>query len=388
MTRTQTLPMTVSPTPRARPYWLIAGLTLVAAPAMASLFNSFSGTLPAGFDQGAALDKRNAIWDSRILPTQYPIGRYPSDFSVACRSLLAMPGSLLTLNRTFGSAHGASSSTLSAEEMPPKVISLRGRPRTKFLHPIGTVAKIRFVPAENHPFTGLFAPVYRAPDVSPIDEIQHQANDEARSGVPGLVRLSLAVPLVPGAPFIPALALKLFVDRNPSANTVALHSFLGQGGDHNFFRHTLSTRVPAPNSLLLQPGLAWFGLFTPNARHVGTAEFVRLNRFGLAETKPVVPEFLEFEPNSTHREVDASGNQILWTGLAEWYDLQLSQLGPAVDFRRPLAIAPTGIALYNVYGTYQGQRYAVGEIRLETPFVASTYGDNILFFKHQHQDQD
>ena len=54
------------------------------------------------------------------------------------------------------------------------------------------------------------------------------------------------------------------------------------------------------------------------------------------------------------------------------------------DFREILAEIPAGTPLYRMYGkaSADADKVYIGTITLESPFVASEFGDHILAFQH------
>ena len=52
------------------------------------------------------------------------------------------------------------------------------------------------------------------------------------------------------------------------------------------------------------------------------------------------------------------------------------------DFRVSLERIPMG-AIYELHGVYQNKDYLIGQMELESPLLASHYGDEVLFFQHQ-----
>jgi hypothetical protein len=220
----------------------------------------------------------------------------------------------------------------------------------KAIHAHGSVAKIKFVPAGNLSFTGLF-----------------------KGANYGLLRASLT-----GDPgdrgFAPGLAIKFCVDGCPSENVSALVSLTGQDQNYNFFAHEFSNIVPVVNEL----GPKLINLI-----------FRRVSRF---------PTKLYLQGLG---QVDQQGG----VDATPWYPTQIFLVPnpnihfpeqPGHDFRNDLATIPAGSSLFLVYAVdpdqvgdsigsaqYRQQAQCIGDIETTSEFVASSYGDSQLFFRHQ-----
>ena len=99
--------------------------------------------------------------------------------------------------------------TTKGDAMPPGM--LWGH-RTKFIHSVGAVGKVKFVPAQGNQYTG----VLRGADY-------------------GLIRLSSAAKPSSSSPLGPGMGLKFLRDGVDSANLVSMFSVDGQPGDWDFF---------------------------------------------------------------------------------------------------------------------------------------------------------
>jgi hypothetical protein len=239
-------------------------------------------------------------------------------------NVLTTPASLLTLDKTF---------THKGDELP--VV------HRKWVHPFGTVAKVAFRSAGGHPYTGIFA--------------------EAEAL--GLARLSLA-----GAPaligFTPGLALKFPIARAPSVNVLAMHALTSQGADHNIFTNPFSNTLPKTPFSLTSPATwaiaalnAVFGSVSADPRHLPVDELAAKSTHGMLAEHPVAPHTLTLTPTrAAHDAVAAAPG----------------------DFRVALAGLAPGTVLYDV----SGDGTALGTLTLESAFVASSFGDEQLFFRH------
>lgn len=228
--------------------------------------------------------------------------------------------------------------------------------RTKTFHPFGTVAKAVFeahgagVVARlpegarpgPHPYTGLF-----------------------RTGSVGLVRLSLADD---EDPYIPGCALKLLVDGAPSANVLAIPSFAGQES-RDFFSRSPTNVLPGTKGLGFMGKLS-IGLFIRIQRRAVEQPLVlaldrlaAVNRDGTRVEAPRAPFQVELRPAEAHLPADC-----------------------ADDFRTALAArVPAGTVIYRLFGRDEGEQawWYLGDVRTESGFVASAFGDKELHFVHE-----
>lgn len=213
--------------------------------------------------------------------------------------------------------------------------------RKKIIHTYGTVAPVRWIPARNS-YSGIF-----------------------QTGGFGLARLSIA-----GDPnllgIIPGMALKIFVDGQPSVNLHVMHSLDGQGKNNNFFANSFTNNIPKPTNPLLYPLIALFAIVQNPPTYLPLDHFAKVDRFGKPLTPWRAPLTLIFKPSSS-----------------------VSAIFPAtstLDFRTQLAQLRPGIFIYDIYatGSKPSQRNAelIGKLVLDGSFVASDFGDEKLFFQH------
>lgn len=221
----------------------------------------------------------------------------------------------------------------------------------KAIHARGIVAKIKFVASANTPFTGLF----RGVDY-------------------GLLRASIT-----GDPskrnFAPGLAIKFLIDSQPSANFSALVSLVGQGQNYNFLAHEFSNIVPVVNEVGPKLINLIFRRVTRYPTKLYLENLAQFDRRGERETKPYYPRQIYLVPNP---------------------QLQFPETPPH-DFRSDLATIAAETLLFSVYGVdpakisdseigepeYRSQAEIIGQIETTSNFIASSYGDSQLFFRHQ-----
>ncbi len=212
--------------------------------------------------------------------------------------------------------------------------------RVKIIHAYGSAAKIEFVPAAQHPFTGLF-----------------------RSGAVGVARLSLGLPFGSTGSFVPGMAVKLLVDGQPSKNMHVMQRLEGQGDNRNFFLHTFTNKLPEPTEKGTRYGAKYFGRFVKNPIFLGVEHVAAMDAEGTRADRVKAPYQIFFQPAE---------------GVA------IDEKAP--DFRVELAKLPVGTKLYNVFGTLSAQVQTpvyIGSLYLRSPFVASAYGDKRLYFQHE-----
>ena len=217
----------------------------------------------------------------------------------------------------------------------------------KFLHPLGTVAKIELRPLGGHPYTGLF---------------QRDPGDS--TPVKGLARLSLGGPTA----FNPGIGLKLLVSGNKSADTHAMHNLEGEP-HREFFKPPLSTDIPHPTSVPLRViGFVFSHVRSKGVRvdpfHRPVNGMASVTRTGKRVEKPVVPFALSF---------------VAHPGIP--FDAMQS------DPRAQQAVIPSGTLLYRVFAhaTKGDQGVPVWDMVTTSRFVASRFGDKSLFFAHENE---
>jgi hypothetical protein len=174
------------------------------------------------------------------------------------------------------------------------------------------------------------------------------------------------------------MTVKILLNRRPSVNFhVIFNPFEGQGDDGNFFKHPFSNILPPP-----PPG--------EPAGHVKT----------FIECVATLPGGPNNQPESAmnipvweQAAVNVNGTNVSGHVVGP-YQL-IFKPNPAVgwapsdknDFRVNLAKIPAGSLLYTVYArkTKDAAEEKIAQLITESEFVASTYGDEGLFFKHSRK---
>ncbi|MBE9128542.1 MULTISPECIES: hypothetical protein [unclassified Coleofasciculus] len=291
-------------------------------------------SLPLDYESWSACQKQDFLWKHRILNSKYDT---------------LPPLEKIDVIGLFFTILSIKMDRLS-DETPRKW--------KKAIHAHGSVAKIKFVPAPNTPFTGLF-----------------------KGASWGILRLS-----VTGDPadrgFAPGLALKLFVDGKPSENFSALVSLTGQGKNYNFFANEFSNIVPEEKSLGPKLINLIFRRTSKFPRKLYLQGFGEIDQQGNKESHPHYPYRIFLTPNLNFKFAERSPH----------------------DFRQDLAIIPSGTLLFSVYAVnpaqigddaadnaadaiekpeYRQKAEPIGHIETTSEFVTSFYGDSLLFFRHQ-----
>lgn len=286
--------------------------------------------LPADYESWTASRKQAFLWDEKILKSKYD--RLP-----ALRKINVI-GLFLTALRAKMDLH--------SDQAP--------RNWKKAIHAHASLAKIKFVPAPDTPFTGLF-----------------------KGADYGLLRCS-----VTGDPadrgFAPGLAIKFLVDGKPSENFSALVSLTGQGNNYNFFVNEFSNIVPVVNQF--GPKLINF-IFRRVSRYptkLSLQDLSETDQHGQTQLTPRYPAQIFLVPNPSIQFPDS----------------------PPHDFRDDLATIAPGTQLFSIYGidssleekvapngldqpaSRQNAQW-IGSIETTSEFVCSAYGDSQLFFRHQ-----
>ena len=302
-------------------------------------FKPWGLNIPDDYESWAGCDKQEHLWVNGAMRTEYADGERPALVPI---DVLGLIDSILwkkVKDRTDVSPPGY--------EKP--------------LHPYGAMAKVSFVPAANHSFTGLF-----------------------KGNECGLLRLS-----VTGDPadrgFAPGLAWKAFVDGKPSENVSALYTLTGQVCNYNYFANELSQYVQQEVNESLGTSLI-FSLVTSKPTLLRVDDMAEVMQNGARVSTVKSPTQIYFVPTSEVRNRFSSA---------------------AHDFRDDLTELPAGTTVYDVYATdreirtsifpwvtrrYANERRAsavkVGSLKTTSPFTISHFGDTGIFFKHQrHEDK-
>jgi hypothetical protein len=274
--------------------------------------------LPEDFQSLSAQQKQSMVWEE--IQSSHTGEPFPPLAGTSFTEVLAALRGLFDLSPTFD---------YQSDELP--------HGRRKILHPNGSIAKIAWVPAPNHPFTGIY-----------------------QTGGIGVARLSLATAPTDES-YIPGMAIKLFVSQNPSLHLHVMNRLEGQQSDWNFFAKEFSNRIDHPKGWVLQAIEKIFEWTRDPANELPLWHLAAWTSESRSDGVPIFPDRIFFKP---------AGN--------------VTELIPAdsrEDFRRALLTVPLG-PIYEVYGNYEDREYHIGTIVLESELLASRYGDETLFFQH------
>lgn len=279
-------------------------------------------SLPADYEKRSAREKSDLLWVN-VNSDFYPESKLPTRAPTPIARL-----KLFSVDFNKGSfAPG--------DELPPD--------RPKLVHTYGSCARVSLHITEKHPFTGML-----------------------EKGGDALVRFSDAKG---GGTFLPSLAFKFFIDGRASTNVLVLPSEYREKGDIRCFSSTYCNATPPAKEVdtkLVQ------NRFQATAKALGATrlysvylplhDFASIRADGTKPESPVVPDRLEFVPTD-----------------------EVKKICPELpEFRKALAAIPSGTVLFKVFAApkIDAPLQLIGEVRQESPWVASAYGDTRLFFQH------
>jgi len=214
--------------------------------------------------------------------------------------------------------------------------------RKKYIHSVGVTGGIRFDSDPGHAYTGLF------------DGAEH-----------GVMRLSSAKQPTAGGGTAPGMGVKFFRDGRPSANFVAMYSLDGQPTtDKNFFAHDWNNHIPMTDNFGLKIIAAKFWQASYCPLMVGLSD-LSSDASGKAG---VFPFNLNFHPLISSTRVDSDYATCL----------------------KNLESIPVGTKLFEVraQAAPQDAGVLIGTVTITDAFKSSKFGDEELFFKHQHMEDD
>jgi len=305
---------------------------LIFALQLPSLFAE--GVLPKNYETLSACEKQEVLWEN-VKRTEYK--DLPVFSSFGFSQLLKM--SFQSMKKKVGYS----------SDISPKGWK-------KYLHRRGAMAKVKFI-ATDSKFSGVFQGAQCA-----------------------LLRLSLTFdPKRRGV--APGLALKILRDGMHSANISALYALNGQGQNYNFFFNPLSNIVPIGSGFGAKLVRKIFERVTSKAEQVRAYDMSEFNMYGVKANKVNTPVQLFFNPI---------------------YKMKSQVSSQAHDVRRDFLKIAQGSTLYEVralgqefskidYSKYKVPMIAnylqvskkIGEIVTTSDFLASSFGDEGIFFRHE-----
>lgn len=213
--------------------------------------------------------------------------------------------------------------------------------RLKVIHTVGVTGGIRFQSTGGHRYTGLF------------EGAEH-----------GVIRFSSAKE--PGSDGVtPGMGVKFFRDGRPSANFVAMFSLDGQPcTDTGFFQNTWSNHIAATGNFGLK-------IIAP--------------KFWQASYCPQMVGLSDLSTDAAGK-VGSFPFQLLFKGLVE-SDCPCDDYAACMA---KLSDIQVGSKLFEVSArdSPAGEAKVIGHIILTDGLMTSKFGDEQLFFKHQHMEAD
>jgi len=228
--------------------------------------------------------------------------------------------------------------------------------RKKYIHSVGNVGKVRFIPVANNGYTGMLGQgsdmgfircsAAKQPDVSKTTADQAKGN------------------------FIPGFSLKLLRDGMASANLVAMIGLSG-GPSWNYFATEFTNHILPEDGFIASAGAAKFAGASPDVFTVGISDFAMYTQDGKKVASPVFPFELIFKPTSAIHIMFPDSYQ-------------------GTYFTDQLASVPADAALYDVYAlaSPNASQVKIGQLKLTTQMTTSYFGDRYMFFKHQDMRDD
>lgn len=213
----------------------------------------------------------------------------------------------------------------------------------------GTSALVSFIPLGANPYTGLFS-----------------------AGAPyGIFRVSLENVPAKGrdAIYIPGVAFKFFVDGKSDVDILAKSFVHGHMGS-NIFAHKFKTNLEEPQHWTDWTSRFWerralgsAGQSKGNPRILTLDHATATTSMGAKVKNPVAPYALEFVASPELRDL-----------------LELDKS----DFRKALEGNCKGFELFSVFAVSAEKQdpLLIGHIHARSEFMASSFGDETLFFKH------
>jgi len=281
-------------------------------------------SLPSDYEKRSAREKSDLLW-ANVNSDPYPDDKLPTRAPSPIARF-----KLFSVDFNKGSF-------VPGDELPPD--------RPKLVHTYGSCARVSLHITEKHPYTGML-----------------------ERGGDALVRFSDAKG---GGSFLPSLAFKFFVDGRSSTNVLVLPTDYRAKGDLRCFSSTYCNATTPPKELDTK---LVHRAFTKTAKSLGASrlyavyiplhDFASIRTDGSKPENPVVPDRVEFAPTDAVKKACP--------------DLP--------EFRRALAAIPVGTVLFKVFAAPKMDKPVapIGEVRLESAWVASAYGDTRLFFQHDH----
>uniref|UniRef100_A0A7S3MTX1 Uncharacterized protein n=1 Tax=Strombidium inclinatum TaxID=197538 RepID=A0A7S3MTX1_9SPIT len=226
--------------------------------------------------------------------------------------------------------------------------------RTKYIHSVGAVGKVKFVAEPDSPYSGVF-----------------QGADY------GLIRLTAAAEPSKKQPLAPGIALKILRDGVDSANVVALFDLDGQPDNWNFFAHASWNHIGAPDNVPAKVLAKKFAEATSYIQEVSLKNFATHDQNGLESNDIKYPFSIGFKPSDDVKDL---------------FPTEL-QDDDYMSYIKQLPTVPADSTLYDIYALDQpkelgGQEVLIGKVVLDGSLKTSKWADENLFFKHERVSDD
>jgi len=226
--------------------------------------------------------------------------------------------------------------------------------RKKLIHTVGTVAKTEFISTGDHSYTGVFKGcqnVLLRPSIAHTQDISKSTAEGAHDN------------------FVPGFSIKFLRDGASSANVQAMFSLDGQKS-WNFFKNDFANHVGATSSFALRLLGLKFSTVTDYIQTIGLKDLAVVECNGQKSMSPKYPFMLIFKPNETMRNK-----------FPDNYEQ---------DYLEQLKSVEVGSELYDVYALDQPESHPtkIGTLKTTSKMVTSHWGDESLFFKHNHMEID
>lgn len=226
----------------------------------------------------------------------------------------------------------------------------------KYLHRRGALAKIKIIPM-NNVYSGIF-----------------------QGAECGILRLSLTYKTAGDKPVAPGLALKVLRDGTYSANVSALVSLEGQEKDFNFFKHPMSNIVPISSKLGQKLVHKIFNKTSQYPEELVLTDMANIDSQGKKLTKTISPRQLFFIPGKSVKEFSSSEHDVrddflkIPEGTIVYHLYALPEKYSAFDYSNYSA---------DKANSFVKESEHVADIVTTSEFVASEFGDDGIFFRHQ-----
>lgn len=314
---------------------LLAGLSTYTVLTLAPVSDQFRtpASVPEKYETLKACEKQDILWE-RVQKSAY--GELPEYQKFGITQLMAMGMQELKLKENYHS------------DFAPKDWK-------KYLHRRGALVKVKIIPVVSK-FSGVF-----------------QGADCA------ILRLSLTYKASKSKPVAPGLALKILRDGVHSANVSALVSLDGQGKEFNFFKNPMSNIVPIGKDFGQKLVHKLFRSVSDHPEELVVQDMALINSHGEKTNEAVSPRQMFFVP----------GPGLKFS--SEEHDVRddfLSIQEGTIIYQ--LYSVPDRFSKFD-YANYRPEMISslvkesqhIADIVTTSDFIASEFGDDGMFFRHQ-----